>query len=270
MKIRKIEMKTMKNNSGFTLAEMAIVLVIVGLLIGGMLMPISTQLNHQRISETRKSVEQIKEALIGFAAANARLPCPASAASGGQESFAAGGNAANGLCSNFYNGFLPAATLGLSPSDGQGYAVDAWVLSPQNRIRYAVYTGTINLITNPFTRTNGLRNAGISNVSAAAPLLSVCASATGITATTCGAAVGNTLANNAPAIIYSVGKNAATGGIGIDEAANPNPSGGSNNAVFVAHDPTESTAASGEFDDIVTWVSLNVLFNRMIAIGALP
>jgi len=270
MSIRKYRIKTIKKISGFTLAEMAIVLVIVGLLIGGLLTPITTQLNQQRISDTRKSVEQIKEALIGFAAANGRLPCPASAASGGQESFVAGGNAANGLCSNFYNGFLPAATLGLAPSDGQGYAVDAWVLSPQNRIRYAVYTGTINLITNPFTRTNGLRNAGIGNVAATAPLLSVCASATGITATTCGAAVGNTLANNTPAIIYSVGGNATTGGVGTDEAANPNPNGGSNNAVFVAHNLTATAAAGGEFDDIVTWVSPNVLFNRMIAIGALP
>jgi len=270
MSIRKSRIQTTKKISGFTLAEMAIVLVIVGLLIGGLLTPLASQLNQQRISDTRKSVEQIKEALIGFAVANGRLPCPASAASGGQESFAAGGNAANGLCSNFYNGFLPAATLGLTPSDGRGYAVDAWLLSPQNRIRYAVYTGVINLITNPFTRTNGLRSAGIGNISAAIPLLSVCASATGITAINCGATVGNTLANTAPAIIYSVGSNASTGSAGIDEAANPNPNGGSNDAVFVMHDPTPTAAPNGEFDDIVSWISLNVLFSRMIAIGALP
>lgn len=265
----------MKGTTGFTLVEMAIVLVIVGLLLGGLLMPIATQVEQKRISETRASLEQIKEALIGFAAANGRLPCPATALTGGQESFAAGGSAANGLCSNFYDGFLPAAALGLTPSDGFGYAVDAWGLA-QNRIRYAVYTGTINTILNPFTRTDGMRNAtmnGIANfIATPSPLFSVCASATGITPTTCGAAVGNTLASNAPTVIYSVGKNAAlpVGGTGADEGANPNPNGGTINPVFVSHEPTPSTAPNGEFDDIITWISVNTLFSRMIAAGALP
>ncbi|MFZ8518403.1 hypothetical protein ACO1MH_15115, partial [Staphylococcus aureus] len=75
----------------------------------------------------------------------------------------------------------------------------------------------------------------------------------GISATNCGGGLGNTLANNVPIIIYSLGKNAANGGATLDEAANPNPGSANNDAVFVAHDPTPANAPNGEFDDIVTW-----------------
>ena len=64
-------------NRGFTLIEMAIVLMIVGLLLGGMLVPLSAQMDQRNISDTQKSLSEIKEALIGYAMANGRLPCPA-------------------------------------------------------------------------------------------------------------------------------------------------------------------------------------------------
>lgn len=61
---------------GFTLIEMAVVLVIVGLLLGGMLMPLATQMETDRRKETTATLESIREALIGFAVINnARLPC---------------------------------------------------------------------------------------------------------------------------------------------------------------------------------------------------
>ena len=98
-----------------------------------------------------------------------------------------------------------------------------------------------------------------------APDLSVCPTATGIPpfpATTCGA--GNPfLTNNAVAVIYSVGKN--TVAAGIDEAANLN-----SDQVFVSHVPTPAGAPNGEFDDIVTWISPNILYNRMVTAGKLP
>jgi prepilin-type N-terminal cleavage/methylation domain-containing protein len=43
------------NRAGFTLVEMAIVLVIVGLLLGGLLMPLSAQIEQRRIGETQKA-----------------------------------------------------------------------------------------------------------------------------------------------------------------------------------------------------------------------
>jgi type II secretory pathway pseudopilin PulG len=254
-----------KHASGFTLIELAVAVLVLTLLLGSILVPLATQVEQRKVSDTRKALDEAREALIGFAAANGRLPCPASAASNGAESFAAGGSASNGACSNFFDGFLPAAALGFTPTDSQGYAVDGWGLT-QNRIRYAVWTGTVNGITNPLTRTSGMSSAGMANL-AAAQFLYVCNSGTGVTAgTNCGTAV--TLASSAAAVIYSVGPNAATGGSSAHEAENPNPNGGSADRIFVSRD--WSNAAGSEFDDIVTWIGTSPLFNRMIAAGQLP
>jgi prepilin-type N-terminal cleavage/methylation domain-containing protein len=240
-----------KNNSGFTLVEIAIVLFIVTLLLAGLLPTITVQLEQQRTNETRKTLQEIKDALIGFAVAQGRLPCPASSASNGFESLVAGS------CTNPFNGFVPAATLGITPTDSQGYALDGW----SKRIRYAVTTANANA----FTTTNGMQTTGMGTL---APNLYVCASASGITGTTCGTAT--SLTTNAVAVIYSLGKNAATGGTGTDETANPNPNSVNNDKVFVSHEPRPSGAPNGEFDDILTWLSPNILYNRMVAAGKLP
>ncbi len=243
---------------GFTLTELAVVVAIIALLIGGMLMPLLAQDDVRRSQQTQKQLKEAIEALIGHAAANGRLPCPATAASNGQESFAAGGSALNGNCSNFQDGFLPAATLGLAPTNSNGLLIDAW----NQPIRYAVYTGTINGAVNPFTRIDGAKGATMPELGKV-DALSICVSATGIAAANCGAAA--RLADRAPAVLLSIGRNGAIGGGGADEAANLN-----GDAVFVSHDPAPAGAANGEFDDIVVWLSPNLLFNRMIAAGRLP
>jgi type II secretory pathway pseudopilin PulG len=250
---------------GFTLIELAVALFILMLLLGSIIVPLTTQVEQRKISDSRKVLDDARDALLGFAAANGRLPCPASAASNGAESFAAGGSAANGNCSNFFDGFLPAAALGLSPTDTQGYALDGWGLA-QNRIRYAVSNQTVNGITNPLTRSSGMSAAGLSNL-AAAQFLYVCNSGIGVNAgTNCGTAVA--LSSNAMAVIYSVGANAPTGGTSTHEAENPNPNGGSADRIFVSRD--WSNEAVSDFDDLVTWIGTSPLFNRLIAAGQLP
>lgn len=249
-----------KFQTGFTLIEMALALLIMGLVVGGGLNLMSSQMESQKLKETQAILEEAKNALIGFAVANKRLPCPASATSLGQESFAVGGDKNNGLCSNFYNGFLPAAALGLSPTDEQGYATDAWGIAP-NRIRYAVTKANASA----FTQVNGMKTVTMAVLT---PDLYVCTSATGITATTCGTATA--LTSTAPAVIYSLGKNAPLGGTGTDETENPNPNSANNDPVFVSHTPMPLGAANGEFDDIVIWLSPNILFNRMVQAGQLP
>jgi prepilin-type N-terminal cleavage/methylation domain-containing protein len=250
---------------GFTLIEMAIVLLVITLLLGGLLVPLSAQIEQRKTSETQKLLQEAKEALIGFAISNGRLPCPASATSNGQESFASGGNATNGFCSNYFDGFLPAVALGFTPIDSGGYAVDGWGLV-QNRIRYAV----ANNLSSAFTQTDGMKTQTMTKIAATTPLLYVCTSAPA-------AALPNTcppatqLTDQAIFVVYSVGKNAATGGTGADEAINPNPNSPSTatpHRVFVSHEP--SAAAGNEFDDIVDWLSPNILFNRMVAAGRLP
>ena len=52
---------------GFTLIEMAIVLVIVTILIGGLAMPLSAQIQARRIAETRAEMNATRDALLGFA-----------------------------------------------------------------------------------------------------------------------------------------------------------------------------------------------------------
>ncbi|MBI2320320.1 MAG: prepilin-type cleavage/methylation domain-containing protein, partial [Betaproteobacteria bacterium] len=54
-----------------------------------------------------------------------------------------------------------------------------------------------------------------------------------------------------------------TGGTGADESKNLDA-----NLSFVFHDKTDSAAANGEFDDLLTWLSPNILYNRLIAAGA--
>lgn len=240
-----------KRGGGFTLVEMAIVLMIVGILLGGILVPLSAQMDQQNITNTQKALSEIKDALIGYAIVYGRLPCPASSTSNGTESFASGGSASNGNCSNFYNGFVPAATLGITPVDSQGYAIDAW----NNRIHYAVTSANANA----FTMTNGMSTTTLSVL---APNLLVCSTATGISASSC--AAGAALTSGVPVVIYSTGKNGGSGGTSADEAANPNPNSANNDRVFVSH-PFAPT-----FDDLVVWVSPNILYNRMVAAGKLP
>ncbi len=237
---------------GFTLVEIAVVMVVIALLLGGLLVPLSAQVELRRTSDTQKYLDEIRETLIGFAVSNGRLPCPATAVSAGVESPSGGG-----ACTNNYNGFVPAATLGLAVVDDQGFAIDPW----GNRVRYAVTSANGNA----FTTVNGMSTTGLGTL---APNLLICSTATGISATSC--AAGSALTSGVPAIIYSTGKNGGYGGTGLDEAANPNANSANNDRVFVSHVPSPSSAPNGEFDDIVTWLSPNVLYNRMIAAGRLP
>ncbi len=253
-----------KHLRGFTLVEMAIVLVIIGLILGGLVLPLTTQRDMQSYSTTRQRLEDAKEALIGYAMTNGRLPCPASATSNGVEDPVGGG-----ACNHNYDGFLPAVTLGLAPVDSNGYALDGWGGIAANRIRYAVSRNS-TATANAFTTGSGMKNQGLAGLK---PDLYVCASSNGINANDCGTATfltGSALSAvppgvGVPVVVYSLGKNAATGGVGLDEAANLN-----NDQVFVSHDPQPSAANGGEFDDIVTWISPNVLYSRMISAGQLP
>ena len=67
------------HSTGFSLVELAMVLFIVSLLIGGLMMPLSAQHEIHGRQETDKALTNIREALIGFAIVNGRLPCPAPA-----------------------------------------------------------------------------------------------------------------------------------------------------------------------------------------------
>lgn len=262
---------------GFTLIELAIVMFIVALLLGGMLLPLSAQQDVRSQGETQKQITEAREALLGFAIANGRLPCPASANSNGQESFCDSASGAcvvtpplqyqpHGRCSNPHDGFLPAATLGIAPVDTQGFAVDAWSGNPINRIRYAVTTAsTSTASTSAFTTANGMKTVTMTEL---APDLKVCNTGTGMVSpgtVSANCAANTSLASDAVAVVYSLGKNAGTGGTGADENHNPNPQS------TIAADRAFVSAQPGQnFDDQMIWLSKNILFNRMVSAGQLP
>ena len=98
-------------------------------------------------------------------------------------------------------------------------------------------------------------------------LLHVCASGIGISgAANCGNA--ETVVSTAPVVVWSVGQNGARGGRSAHEAQNPNPNGGSSDRLFVSR--AHSTTREHEFDDVVTWIPMPVLIQRMVAAGHLP
>ena len=256
-----------KQFAGFTLVEMAIVLVILGFVLGALLLPLQAQRQQIAQSQTENTLENARQALLGFAQSRGRLPCPATVASNGAELPLGGGACTQQV------GFLPAATLGVEPTDAQGFALDAW----NNRIRYAVtqssvagtpatwdFTSNIadNLATPLVNEADGMNAVGIANLT---PDLRVCNSATGITVTTCSVAPEvNYAINNAVAVIYSTGATGAQGSVGRpDELANLD-----GNTVFVSHD-ISLAAAPNEFDHLVTWISPYVLYNEMIQAGQL-
>ncbi len=234
---------------GFTLLELALVLAIMAVIAGGLLLGLHQQVDALYQQRTEQRLYDIRQALLGFAAAHGRLPCPAAPASSGDESPSGGGN-----CSHPYTGLLPGKTLGLGPTDAQGYVLDAW----GQAIHYAVSPYNANSFT---TSANQIKSA----LAASDPnLLYLCTSATGLANSDCGTA--SELTHHAVAIIYSTGKNGSYGGSSADENANPNPASSNNDRVFVSREPGHALSST-EFDDIIIWISPYLLYQQLIAAG---
>ena len=251
-----------QRQTGFTLIEISIVLFILALVLGGLLPTLSSQVEQRHLTETSSRLDEIKEALIGYAVINGRLPCPATSTSNGKESPSGGNCTYFSNTTNANDDYLPAVTLGLSGTNSSGLLEDAW----GNPIRYAVASSnsTSPAFSNVFTTQGGMSSVGISNLTDTnlSPDLLVCSAASGSNSS---CTVGSTLSSYAVAVIYSTGKNGGSGGTSADEAENLNPNATDNHGnVFVSHDITNT------FDDLVTWLSPNVLVNRMVSAGKLP
>lgn len=95
---------------GFTLVELSIVLVVVGLLLGGIIGSTAALIQTAQSREADKDLELIRESLLGFLLENGRLPCADSDSDGMENGPAA--------CDNW--GIVPFAQLGVSRSDPWG------------------------------------------------------------------------------------------------------------------------------------------------------
>jgi prepilin-type N-terminal cleavage/methylation domain-containing protein len=106
-----------KSQQGFSLIEMAIVLVILGMLLGGLIMPLSSQREVSQRQATERQLQEIRNALIGYAQVNNRLPCPAASGAGAAPSMAV-------ACAP--GDFVPYTALGIRGTIIGGNLVDVW------------------------------------------------------------------------------------------------------------------------------------------------
>jgi prepilin-type N-terminal cleavage/methylation domain-containing protein len=127
--------------AGFSLIEIAIVLVVIGLLLSGGLLAISPVVQQSKVNETKAKMARIEAAIQTYVIANGCLPCPALGTRPSTTDPLAGaaqvggtGNTAvcAGAC-NLVAGVTPWRNLGLSEAD----ATDAF----GNRITFASVSG---------------------------------------------------------------------------------------------------------------------------------
>ena len=263
----------MQLSRGFSLVELAVVIFIVGLLLGGAVLTLSAQEEQRANAETRRRLEAAVDAVIGFALVNRRLPCPAIGATG-VESTGVGWTAADGgACGNNFSGFLPGRTVGFQPVDGQGFAVDAW----GNRIRYGVASAVVSSTCASgaphFTSVSRLRGNG---VGCQPNDLLICRSAANIQPAAAPPACDpppppspNAVTNQQTVafLVLSMGKNGRdpAPAQSADELANTN-----GDAIFISREHGTLQTTTGTFDDMLIWVPAGVLYARLLAGGLLP
>ena len=217
-------------NPGFTLVEMTIVLVIVALLVGGMLVPLSAQRDVQNIKETERRMAEIKEAVLGFAAIHGRLPCPTSETDPNSDNY----GLEDAACIEV-EGYLPWKSLSVSP-------IDAWG-SPRSSaaapfVGHWRYRADKNFVTS------------VSLTTATGSAL-VVQNANGNSLTT--------LTDGPVTVIYSTGPDRVANGKNEDTQSGPE-----------TDPTYQSSDRSPTYDDQLIWIGRPLLFNRLISASKLP
>lgn len=228
--------KSVQTSRGFTLLEVSIVLLIMGLLMGTVMRPMGADMEKRQRSETRQLLFEIREALIGYAAVHHRLPCPVGAG--------ANQGSDDQVCTSGH-GYVPAVTLGLvGHYDIDGLLSDSW----GNPVTYHVSLSDADGDGLPdFTTAQEMRDVGMQALN---PEYQVCASGE----------CQLLRANNLPVVLVSTGGSVNAS---ADELENTNA-----DLTFVSRDMDQS--GDDQFDDMVIWLSENILYTRLLQAHVLP
>lgn len=200
--------------------------------------PVADDLRQQQ--HTLRALVDAREALLGYAAQHGRLPRPAISALDGAENPVPCDNA------DSCNGFIPWTTLGIERADSWGKLLRYSVTPAFTQTPIHALTPGDKVVID--RATNGLPRYIVGD--AHCELYSQCA----------------------PAVIYSSGKyNLGTSTLGIHQAsvATSNADERQNDSAsryFISRArSSDSAAAGGEFDDVVTWVPAQELNARLRA-----
>lgn len=284
-------MYKIKLQAGFTLIEIAIVLLIIAILLGYTVAMFPLQQELKQYREVDRELDSIVEHLLGYAQVNGRLPCPDT--NGDVNSLGAGvldgredidddfdnatlaASSPDSLadsCKSFY-GLLPAGTLGMTGDlSSNGALLDPWGEPYRYAISEVDASGD-NII--DLVSPGEIRDEGLSNV---IPDLVICRTSTNPNATGTACPVsGDTVIDNAVAIVYSSGKDAGSASFATN-VQNENRDdfhNGTNDLVFTSsarNDNLDSSniATSPYYDDKLRWISPALLYTRMIEAKQLP
>ena len=260
----------LKNAKGFTLIELAVVLFLISLVLGGVMTPLATRVEQEERRKTEELLAEIKESLVGYALVNGHLPCPDCPGDAASASCTAAGTTSNDGIEDGVDGTATAVSPRGTPNDFASCAVevgnlpwatlgveefDAW----GNRFLYSVDQ---TFADNVAGTTCGTPTAGVS--------FEICSAGDTSIWENGGAAPSNLVANNVPALVLSFGANGnAFGGTApttVNEIENWWTDVADRN--FVSTDYNSTTAA--EFDDLVIWLSPGALIYKMVNAERLP
>lgn len=214
---------------GFSLVELAMVLVILALLGGSLVVPLASRIEARDRQAATERLRDIQHALTGFAIIHGRLPCPSTETDPAAPAY---GVEDPPPCNHAAEGRLPWRTLALPATDPWGRprlrAEDDWAGHWRYRVDPAFASAAIGAATAPAGNLQ-IRSHDGSRIT--------------------------TTESQAVAVIVSAGANRRMDGL--------------NAAVAPAAPTYQAGEATADFDDLLAWIGRPLLIARLAQAGRL-